>query len=375
MDRALELGREYRSPRIGRWPDIEHARQALWAGHLDRAREIFLHRQSAAARSGIEFQRPLRAMDMTFVELAAGQLAVAAELVGDGLESALDAGSTSIAMWLRYPDGLVHAHLGTDDERVRQAVAELRAWGDDRGEEARVMTAHHVAGVFALARDDAETALGELRHGAALARQMGFAHPGVIPVLPDVLEAAAATGATELARELAAELESQAAALGLPWVDAAATRGRGLASLAAGEPAADDLAEAAAAFDALGYRLDAARAWWWHGRALQRAGRRRPAADVLAEARDRFAALGAAPWAALAATDLERVAPGRATGALTDDETRIAELVAHGRRNREIAAELFVSVATVEAHLTRIYRKLGVRSRTELSRRVVESSR
>ena len=53
---------------------------------------------------------------------------------------------------------------------------------------------------------------------------------------------------------------------------------------------------------------------------------------------------------------------------LTPTEARIAELVADGRRNREIAGELVVSAATVEAHLTRIYRKLGVRSRTELAR-------
>ena len=51
---------------------------------------------------------------------------------------------------------------------------------------------------------------------------------------------------------------------------------------------------------------------------------------------------------------------------LTPTESRIAALVAQGRRNREIAGELLVSAATVEAHLTRIYRKLGVRSRTEL---------
>ena len=58
-------------------------------------------------------------------------------------------------------------------------------------------------------------------------------------------------------------------------------------------------------------------------------------------------------------------APG---GGLTATEQRVADLVVLGRRNREIAGELFVSVATVEAHLTRIYRKLGVRSRTELTR-------
>ncbi len=78
--------------------------------------------------------------------------------------------------------------------------------------------------------------------------------------------------------------------------------------------------------------------------------------------------MGAEPWAAQARAELARVVPGRRAGELTATETRIAELVVLGRRNREIAGELFVSVATVEAHLTRIYRKLGVRSRTELAR-------
>ena len=66
--------------------------------------------------------------------------------------------------------------------------------------------------------------------------------------------------------------------------------------------------------------------------------------------------------------ELERVAPGREQAELTPTESRIAELIVAGRRNREIAGELFISVATVEAHLTRMYRKLHVRSRTELVR-------
>ena len=58
--------------------------------------------------------------------------------------------------------------------------------------------------------------------------------------------------------------------------------------------------------------------------------------------------------------------------ALTAAEERVATVVAAGRTNKEVAAELFTTVATVEAHLTRIYRKLGIRSRTELTRRVAE---
>jgi DNA-binding CsgD family transcriptional regulator len=372
--RALELGRQVQNQRHGRWPYVDRGRQAVWGGDLDEAREVFARLQAMTVQSGLEFQRPFRAFDLALVELSAGRLAEAAQLVDDGLESALDSGNASIAMWLRYADGLAHVHSGSDEARARLAVDEMREWGHARGEHTRLLMADHVAGLLNLAGRDGSAALMELRHGVALARRLGFAHPGVVALLPDAVEAAALVGDRAVAGELAAELDTQAAALDLPWVSASARRGDGLAALAAGERNAHAaLNEAAASFDALGYRLDAARSWLWHGRALQRAGRRPAAADAFAEARDRFLDMGARPWAEQAAADLERVAPGRTTGALTDDEARIAALVIDGRRNREIAASLFVSVATVEAHLTRIYRKLGVRSRSELSRRLLES--
>ena len=103
-------------------------------------------------------------------------------------------------------------------------------------------------------------------------------------------------------------------------------------------------------------------------------GMRTAAATTLEGARAQLAAMHAAPWAAQAAAELERVAPGRAEGTLTTTESRIADLVAQGRRNREIAGELLISLATVEAHLTRIYRKLGVRSRTELVGRIASAT-
>ncbi len=348
----------------------------MWSGFLDEAREVFTRLQAMTAQSGIEFQRPYRAFDLANVELAAGRLPEAAQLVDDGLESAFDAGNLSAVMWLRYADGRVHAHLG-DRRRPgptgRRGDARLgsrsgRAHpGGDGPPRCRCAGAH---------RRDGPAALDELLAGVAISRRQGFAHPGVVPVLPDAIEAATLVGDAGVAADLATELDGQAAALDVPWVTAAARRGDGLAAIAAGDRNAHAaLAEAAVAFDAVGYRLDAARAWLWHGRALQRAGRRAAAADALAEVRDRFLAMHARPWAEQAAADLERVAPGRTTGALTDDEARIAELVLDGRRNREIAASLFVSVATVEAHLTRIYRKLGVRSRSELSRRLLESRR
>ena len=95
---------------------------------------------------------------------------------------------------------------------------------------------------------------------------------------------------------------------------------------------------------------------------------------MLATARARFAEIHAPLWEARAAEELERAAPGRADGALTRTESNVARLVAEGRRNREIASALFMSVHTVEAHLTRIYRKLGIRSRSDLTRLVLDGA-
>ena len=83
--------------------------------------------------------------------------------------------------------------------------------------------------------------------------------------------------------------------------------------------------------------------------------------------------MGASAWARRCADELERIKGRRASdqsGELSPSEHQVAELVAAGRTNAEIAAALFVSVRTVESHLTRTYRKLGVRSRTELTARV-----
>jgi DNA-binding NarL/FixJ family response regulator len=83
--------------------------------------------------------------------------------------------------------------------------------------------------------------------------------------------------------------------------------------------------------------------------------------------------VGAAPWAARARDELraagEAVDRGESSVAaeLTPHEYRIALLVAQGRTNPEVAAELFISRKTVEHHLSQIYRKVGVRSRTELA--------
>ena len=114
-----------------------------------------------------------------------------------------------------------------------------------------------------------------------------------------------------------------------------------------------------------------ARILYEYGRVLRRLGRRRKADEVFARAGEVFAAMGATEF--VNRCNRERRAGGlgtRTTGAggLTPQEEEIAKLVAEGATNREVARELFLSSKTVEYHLTRVYRKLGVRTRNELPR-------
>ena len=119
--------------------------------------------------------------------------------------------------------------------------------------------------------------------------------------------------------------------------------------------------------------FDEARTHLCLGERLRRAKRRSDARVHLRAALDRFEALGAVDWAATARGELgvtgETAAPrsGPRSDALTPQELQVALMVATGATNREAASRLFLSAKTIEAHLGRVYRKLGVRSRTELA--------
>jgi DNA-binding NarL/FixJ family response regulator len=105
------------------------------------------------------------------------------------------------------------------------------------------------------------------------------------------------------------------------------------------------------------------------GEILRRARKKGAAVEAVAESLAIFERLGAQAWAARARSELGRSEHRRTpSGGLTETQLRVAELAAAGQTNREIADALFMSVHTVEAHLSRIYRTLDIHTRTELAR-------
>jgi DNA-binding CsgD family transcriptional regulator len=265
----------------------------------------------------------------------------------------------------------VEAHLG-NVEATRSAAAEgleLIERTSTRQPEPRLRGA---LAALALSRADPREAVDQLSAITKTARGNGFAVRAAVHAA-DEIEALAALGETALALEVQGHLRATAARSGNPSLLAAADRTEGVLAAAQGDlDAAQSLLEAAlSAQRRLGSDYEQARTLLVLGVVHRRARRRLQARNALDEARLLFGKLGARLWAERATSELESVRGRTATPqTLTERERRIAELVASGHANKAVAAELFLSVKTVEAALSRIYRKLDVSSRTQLAARL-----
>jgi DNA-binding CsgD family transcriptional regulator len=230
-----------------------------------------------------------------------------------------------------------------------------------------------VLGFVAASRGDHLGVLEWVGDLGAVLRGLGYEHPGCCGYAGDEVEALVALGRSEQAGARIGELERSGRELDLARILGYAFRGRGLLAAANGnlDEAADWLDLALVEHERIPVPFERARTLLARGQIQRRARQRRAARESLREAVSIFEQLGANEWAERARAELGRIGGRTPAGKeLTPSEERIAELVAEGKTNREVAAELFISVHTVEAALTRIYSKLGVRSRTELARRL-----
>jgi DNA-binding CsgD family transcriptional regulator len=189
----------------------------------------------------------------------------------------------------------------------------------------------------------------------------------------DEIEARIALGDLALARRRIGQLEERSRRLGRPRGLGVALRGRGLLLAAGGNlPGSLEAFEASLAeHEGIQAPYERARTLLTLGTVQRRAKQKRAARESLQAALAILEELGAAPWAEKAQSELKRISGRAGSGnELTPTERRVAALVAEGRTNREVAATLFVTPRTVEWNLTKIYAKLGVRSRSELARRL-----
>lgn len=204
-----------------------------------------------------------------------------------------------------------------------------------------------------------------------LARTASGPRAQFMRIIPVDVEALVGLGRLEEARALLDEFEHRARSFQRVPAIADSLRARGLLRGAEGdlEEASRLLAEADALYERLDDTWNRARNLLIMGEVHRRARRRAKAREAFTAAAERFEQLGARIWAERARAELSRNAARRVHGqGLTPTQLHVAELVSSGRTNREVADDLFMSVHTVEAHLSSIYRSLGIRSRSELGR-------
>jgi DNA-binding CsgD family transcriptional regulator len=268
---------------------------------------------------------------------------------------------------------LVEGHLGRVDQARANAQRSLtisRALSDEITTIGNLGCLGHIE----LALGNLEAAARHLRDLPAQLVALGWNEPSD-SAWPDTIETLIARGELAQARTYLQQYEERAR-LASRRALAAAARCSGL--LAAAE---DELDAAFGAFEqalteleGLPYRFERGRVLLAHGSVHRKARQKRRAREALEAARDLFDELGARLWAERAADELRRISGRRAAGdELTETEQRVAALAAKGFANKEIAATLFMSVHTVERHLTHVYRKLGLHSRAELAHRFTKA--
>lgn len=301
-------------------------------------------------------------------EIRRGRLDTAHAFAEIGYRTLSDGTRDQFPLYIRAHVAAWLGHLDTGRRLARAGLRMAREAGDVIFELQNLL----VLGFIEVSAARYEAAY---RHESALRDLLDrtqWGHPGTYHWQGDAVEAFLGLGRVEDANYVTVRLWDQADRLDLPGCRALAARCDGLIHAHGGDlkRAQDSLVQSVQLMGRLEMPLERARSLLALGVVRRRARQKASARQALTEALDVFTAAGAPVWAGRVRDELDRAAGTHGGGELTAGERSVAALAAAGATNREIGAQLFLSPKTVEAVLTRVYRKLGVRSRTELARQL-----
>jgi DNA-binding CsgD family transcriptional regulator len=341
----------------------------VWSGHFDRARALL----EMLYRDWSERDERLAAYGLWYlalVELRSGKFSLAAEYAEQSRAlSAQYVRDEAESPQSLFPSALVAAHRG-DLPRARELAQRSCVLSDLHA--ARLQAPSAILGLVELWRGDPNAAVASFATAERTPDAADGIEPGMTWWRAEQVEALLELGLVDDAVARLDAWEAEARRLGRDWVLAHATRCRGLVAASRGdvENALSLLAEAVAGHESVNDSFGRARALLALGVTRRRARQKRPAREAIEAARAGFEDLEAAGWAERARLELGAIGGRTRSDGLTPAERRVADLVASGRTNAEVAATLFLAERTVASHLTHVYAKLGVRSRTELARRL-----
>jgi DNA-binding CsgD family transcriptional regulator len=359
---------------------LEHASGAAWPAALalvwleeyGKARDAFAALVDYARSRGDAALLAPVLVGLSELEFRLGDWAAARAAATEAARLAEETGQPVAHAFALLARARVGAPQGRESECTADVFEAVRLAPSGAG--AVLAFAGTQLGALELSLGRSEATISHLEQVAERAAENGLDEPGVLQWQPDLIEAYIRCGRLEDAHTALAAFEGAAAATGRSSALAAAARCR--AELAGADSFEAAFGDALASHGAHGSPFDRARAELSFGERLRRARRRADARTPLRNALLAFEQLGARPWADRARAELRatgeavRSSDESRTDELTPQELEIARLVAECATNREAAAALYLSPKTIEAHLSRIYRKLRVRSRTELARRL-----
>ena len=355
-------------------PERAAGQRLAWRGHIAEARATLAGLLSIADDRAEPISYAVQRLHVCELELRAGEWDEATRLLDEWERDG------ELLAWPCYDRcrALVAAGRGLPDEAERWSADAIER-GERTGLHWDILESMRARGIGALVAGALDVAAENLRAVWEHTQREGIEDPGVFPVAPDLVEALVEAGKVDDARIVADRLTEVSEQLDHPWGRATARRCTALVRLASasdGEQAGSGLVAAAEAYGELGLRFDRARALLALGRAQRRQRKWGAARESLDEAASAFDELGSPGWAEQARSERARVGGRRSrpAGELTPAERRVAELAAEGLANKEIARTLFVTVRTVEVHLKHAFAKLGIRSRTQLARRLSSGS-